>query len=446
MTRPEEMTAAEIDAYRAQYTGSNKGLLDSFEFWLEFRPDVLKRHKARTRHYSSAARARAPLVELLGAIHQYTIMAFREGIAYEVRLAQTNGAMRSDILDTLSVAFIHSGHRGMYAAAAYGDFLRDYEDPPADPARFPDGWRVRPAARSTRAWTTRRARRAPRTWSALLDWYERTLGEVPRYVRFLARERPGLLKAYRDRYEHAIRDSLPCQMLPWLLLNYNVVRGFGEGIRENVLLGRALGMTREQLLDAICFAVLHAGVERARRSPRRPPATCWRTSERRGARGQRVRGADPDHRRARLRGRGARRASCAALGVDVVAVIADRGFARAGLLEPLLEHASGSGVALEVCALIGEDPDVAECEAASAAALAIGADAVLAIGGGSALCAAKAVAIRLRNAGAAVALRGLGTAAGAHRRRASRCRPPPGRAARSRTSSCCTTPAGPAIS
>jgi len=91
------------------------------------------------------------------------------------------------------------------------------------------------------------------------DWYQRTLGEVPRYVRFLARHRPGLLKAYRDRYEHAIRDSLPAQMLPWLMLNHNVVRGFGEGIRENVLLGRALGMTREQLLDAICYGVLHAG-------------------------------------------------------------------------------------------------------------------------------------------------------------------------------------------
>src|SRR5580700_137575 len=79
VTRPEEMTAAEIEAYRAEYTGSNKGLLDSFEFWLEFRPDVLKRHKARTRHYSSPAEPAHHLVGLLGAIHQYTIMAFREG-------------------------------------------------------------------------------------------------------------------------------------------------------------------------------------------------------------------------------------------------------------------------------------------------------------------------------------------------------------------------------
>ena len=113
VSEPDVTTAEEIAAYRAEYTGSNKGLLDSFEFWLEFRPDVLKRHKARTRHFSSTELPAAPLVQILAAIHQYTIMGFREGIAYEIRLAQSLGATRADVLDTLSVAFIHSGHRGM---------------------------------------------------------------------------------------------------------------------------------------------------------------------------------------------------------------------------------------------------------------------------------------------------------------------------------------------
>ncbi len=84
-----------------------------------------------------------------------------------------------------------------------------------------------------------------------------------------------------------------------------------------------------------------------------------------------------------------------ALAVETVAVIADRGFAQAGLLEPLLDGIDG--VALPICALIGEDPDIAETEAAALSALRHDADAVLAIGGGSAMCAAKGVAIRLRN-------------------------------------------------
>ncbi len=259
VTNPDVTTPEEIAAYRAEYHGTNKGLLDSFEFWLEFRPDVLKRHKARTRHFRTAKEPDRPLVQILAAIHEYTVTAFAEGVAYEIRLAQSLGATRSDILDTLSVAWIHSGHRGMYAAAAYADYLRTYEEPEPQTPRFPEGWEFDPHAfDSGMDFSTRDA--TPDDIAALRDWYRRTLGEIPPHVDFLATHRPGLLKAYRDRYEHAIRDSLPKQMLPYLLLNHNVVRGFRGGIRENVLLGRALGMTREQLLDAICFAVLDAGV------------------------------------------------------------------------------------------------------------------------------------------------------------------------------------------
>lgn len=88
-------------------------------------------------------------------------------------------------------------------------------------------------------------------------------------------------------------------------------------------------------------------------------------------------------------------AAVGALGCERVGVIADRGFHEAGLLEPLLALVTAADA--PVCALIGEDPDVAEAEAASQAAVDAGAQAILAIGGGSALCAAKAAAIRLTN-------------------------------------------------
>jgi alcohol dehydrogenase class IV len=82
-----------------------------------------------------------------------------------------------------------------------------------------------------------------------------------------------------------------------------------------------------------------------------------------------------------------------AVGGDRPVVIADRGLAAAGVLEQVLDQARGA----PVCALIGEDPDVAESERAAEEALAAGATAILAVGGGSAMCAAKAAAIRLRN-------------------------------------------------
>jgi hypothetical protein len=260
VSNPDVTTPEEIAAFHDAYERTNKGRLDSFEFWIEFRPDVLKRHKARSRFFFGAQAGQYPLPGQLLAIHQYAIEAFTGGIGYEIRLAHSNGAQRSDILDALSVAFIHSGHAGMYAARAEAaQALRQYEDPPVSD-RFPSNWDVDPDAfRSGMDYSIREA--TPEDIASLMRWYERELGEVPRSARLLAHHRPNLLKAYRNRYEHAIRGSLPKQMLPYLLLNHNVVRGNADGIREHALLGRAVGMTTEQLLDSVSLAVLFAGIE-----------------------------------------------------------------------------------------------------------------------------------------------------------------------------------------
>jgi len=260
VSNPDVTTAEEIAAFHAEYERTKKGRLDSFEFWIEFRPDVLKRHKARSRHFFGDEAAEFPLPVQLLAIHQYTVEAFHGGIGYEIRLARSNGAQRSDLLDALSIAFIHSGHAGMYAVRAEAaTVLREYEDPPVR-QRFPPGWEFDADAFDSGMDYSRRDA-TPEDMASLMAWYERTLGEVPRSAQLLARHRPGLLKAYRNRYENAIRDSLPKQMLPYLLLNHSVVRGHADGIREHVLLGRALGMTTEQLLDSIGLAVLFAGAE-----------------------------------------------------------------------------------------------------------------------------------------------------------------------------------------
>jgi alcohol dehydrogenase class IV len=85
----------------------------------------------------------------------------------------------------------------------------------------------------------------------------------------------------------------------------------------------------------------------------------------------------------------------AGLPASVVAVIADRGLAQAGVLDTILDGISTT--VAPVCALIGVDPDLGEVERAAQEAITRGADGVLVVGGGSALCAGKAVAMRLRN-------------------------------------------------
>lgn len=258
LSRPDEITQAEIDAFHAEYERTGKGRLASFDFWIEFRPDVLKRHKARTPHYFGAEAKSYPLPLQLASLHRYTIERFDDGIGYEMRLSRSSGARKTDILDTLSIAWLSSGHAGMYAVSRVGtEYLRSYPEPEVE-AKFPPAWRFDPdALKCGMDYSSSDA--SEREIKHLLDWYEETIGFVPRNVRFLARHRPGLLKAYRGRYEHAIRDSLPVQMLPFLLLNHAVMQGWTESMRENLLLGRALGMTDEQLQDAIFLGVLFAG-------------------------------------------------------------------------------------------------------------------------------------------------------------------------------------------
>lgn len=256
LLQPDITTDEEIAQFRDFYAFAKKEQNKSYEFWLEFRPEVLKRHKLRT-----ATRTAGPSypIPALAALHHYVVVAFDDGIGYEIELARTMGAKRSDIMDVISLAFIHAGHPGLYMVSRHAEQLRSYQEP-EEVERFPPEWSFDPGAfDSGMDYSTMTS--SPADMRALTAWYEKTLGETPPSARFLAANRPDLLKAYRNRYEHAIRESLPAQMLPHLLLHHNTIRGCREGIRENVLLGRALGMTRAQLLNAICQAELHAGAE-----------------------------------------------------------------------------------------------------------------------------------------------------------------------------------------
>lgn len=244
------------DEQRRRREIATKGSVNkSYEFWNEFRPEVTRLHAARTPHYYRGDRSAVPA---LACLHQYVIRAFADGIGYEMRLARSRGATREDILDVLSIAFIHGGHVGMYAVSRMTPFLRDFEPISHSDRPFPTNWAFDgDAFRSGMDFSNPDV--THEDLDALTEWYERTIGETPAHVTFLARYRPTLLKAHRQRYETAIQTSLPKQMMPFLLLHHDVYRGFAGGIRENVLLARAFGLTQSQVVDAISSALLHAG-------------------------------------------------------------------------------------------------------------------------------------------------------------------------------------------
>lgn len=254
-------TEADIKGVR-DYNARTKGYTpESHEFWLDNRPDVFKRHLLRVLAADTSETRDHQARNFLAALHYYTIIGYEEGALYEIKQARVAGASKGQVLDTLAIAYIHAHARGMNAiASASRQFFNDWKegDGPDGSQAFPSSWKFDPVAfKSGLDFSTIELTASER--KALEDWYLRMTGEVPGYVRFLADNRPDLLKAHRNRYENAIRGGLPKEMLPYLLLYFNVIRGFEEGIREQVLLMRALGVQKPYVIGAITRAMTSYG-------------------------------------------------------------------------------------------------------------------------------------------------------------------------------------------
>lgn len=230
-----------------------------FDFWLEQGPEVLKRYRAfATAGQKDRLPGDTPFAGF-GFLQYYALLGYSEGVRYLVRLWQLQHLNKTQVLEGLALGFIHMGPRGMETVA---EALEDYEWlVPDQAARFPEGWARDPSAiRSGLDFGTREMT-LPEAKS-LRAWYLGTLGEVPRYVEYQLKYNPAALKTFRARYETAI-ETLPKQVIPYTMLHWNVLRGFGDGIRENVLLARGFGMSRDLTLRAIYSALINAGVETA---------------------------------------------------------------------------------------------------------------------------------------------------------------------------------------
>jgi hypothetical protein len=81
-------------------------------------------------------------------------------------------------------------------------------------------------------------------------------------VRFLGRHRPDVLKAWRNRYEHLV-STLPVQLLPLAAIKLGTYSCTAELIRENVLLARYLGVSREDTLMTAISGLLYGQMEAA---------------------------------------------------------------------------------------------------------------------------------------------------------------------------------------
>ena len=252
-----ETTDAERRAFREFYDRMQGGKHPGLEFYLNNDPDAMKLY----RDFADSGTPRALEGERRagggGFLSYYALSGYVRGIQYLVHIKQKNGLTKAQVIESLAVDFLYCGPRGSETIA---EALKDYPwIEPESPAVFPEHWSVDPDAfRSGLDFSTKEL--TADQLQKVEAWYMRTLGEVPRSVRFAAKHNPRLLKAYRNRFENTLR-TLPKQVMPSTLLHYNVIRSHGPGIRENVLLARAFGMTKTETLRSIFSPLINAGME-----------------------------------------------------------------------------------------------------------------------------------------------------------------------------------------
>jgi hypothetical protein len=252
-----DMTQAESDAFLSYLRRDRNPLYEvtANTVWFENRPDFAKLHRRATSLFDDPQRVKA-MVMSFANLHTYINIGWEVGILNEFRVLQKQGISRAQLMDVVMTAQLTSGMRGLECVyRAVGGILRDFQDRPT-PAVFPEGWSADPEAfRCGLDPTTKDL--TPGDLAALTDWYQRTTGEIPLWVTFSAEHHPRLLKATRAKWEGAFRGGLPKQVMPYLMLRHNTLNGYADGVREAALLGKAWGLSKEWVVDAVMWTAYY---------------------------------------------------------------------------------------------------------------------------------------------------------------------------------------------
>jgi hypothetical protein len=256
LSRPTEITKEEITAFKGHYFRQFGREMRGLYWWLDHSPEVLKRYRL---FCSLTLRVEARVMGN-GTLAFYALNGYEAGVRYVIESYRNDGLSKAQILEVVALAFVHSGPRGMETIARALEGVA-FVDEPSPPAKFPDGWAPDiEAFRSGLDFSTPEL--LPGERHLVEDWYLKLIGEIPDHVKFLAAHRPMLLKTHRARMENMLY-VLPKQMWPTAMLYYNVMTRTAEGIRENVLLAKAWGVTKSDTLDTIANALVYGQMEAA---------------------------------------------------------------------------------------------------------------------------------------------------------------------------------------
>lgn len=244
---PDVLTSEEWDRHMALDSQPSGKPLPSYALWPELgRPDVYKRWLNQVYHLHNSES-----FSVSAYLQYYAIAGWEDGFRYIFRGCQTKYT-KDTVIEMLAATYLHSPTMGMYVMApVIQECLANYREP-AKPVAWPENWKVDPAAFET-GLDFSEPKLSESELKSLEEWYLRVTGEIPGYVRFLGEYRPQVLKAWRGRFENVVKRALPNQMFAYLLLHYEVLRLNAEGMRDCVLLGRGLGMTKVQIVDCLTY-------------------------------------------------------------------------------------------------------------------------------------------------------------------------------------------------
>jgi len=220
---------------------------------IDYAPDFAKLHR-----WGSDFFGRHPANVMMLAVQNmqsYMMTGWETGIRNTFHTLTRSGLTKNQIMEIIMFSQLYAGMRGLgHVYRAAGDILPIMRQP-TDPPVFPDGWAADPDAfksgldLSTREMTAQDLKN-------LTEWYEKTLGSVPKSIQFGLKYHPEFVKVNRAKWEVAIK-TLPKQFAPYLMLRHHTITGSREGLREAALLAKAWGITSEWIVLGITGTAMY---------------------------------------------------------------------------------------------------------------------------------------------------------------------------------------------
>lgn len=249
--------------YEKVHGAGNLDLVRHVPFMLENNPSALKRFRFWADAVAGGRGLGDPLPAPLMAmvwLHFYSVNVFPSGLLYEVIAARRWGASKREVIDVITLGWLHGGPNGIEAVAFNtAAYIEAWEPVAGEGLTWPEGWRRDPAAFRSGITFDAVNELSSADLERLSAWHREWQGEVPEWVPVLARRFPLALKAFRARYEGACTGALAAPFVPILQLAVACWRGDAGAIRRLVFQARRLGASEDQIINVAATTQCYLG-------------------------------------------------------------------------------------------------------------------------------------------------------------------------------------------